>query len=145
MYVKQYFSHACVSNALLCIFCTPSIQNPKGCLVQKVSFGNTCLLRVTAIMQLFLSVKLTITFERSISVQEALTCGLCFFCYVNICSNPFSPGLRIRIHLIRIRIQHFSLNTDPDPGVLMTKNCKKIYSWNFLYIKNYNLPIPRPP
>jgi hypothetical protein len=31
-------------------------------------------------------------------------------------------GLRIRIHLIRIRIQHFRLNTDPDPGVLMTKN-----------------------
>jgi hypothetical protein len=25
------------------------------------------------------------------------------------------PGLRIRIHLIRIRIQHFRLNTDPDP------------------------------
>ncbi len=30
----------------------------------------------------------------------------------------FFPGLRIRIHLIRtrIRIQHFRLNTDPDPG-----------------------------
>jgi hypothetical protein len=26
------------------------------------------------------------------------------------------PGLRIRIHLIRIRIQYFMLNTDPDPG-----------------------------
>jgi hypothetical protein len=25
------------------------------------------------------------------------------------------PGFRIRIHLIRIRIQHFGLNTDPDP------------------------------
>ncbi len=25
------------------------------------------------------------------------------------------PGLRIRIHLIRIRIQHFRLNTDLDP------------------------------
>ncbi len=24
-------------------------------------------------------------------------------------------GLRIRIHFIRIRIQHFRLNTDPDP------------------------------
>ncbi len=24
-------------------------------------------------------------------------------------------GLRIRIHLIRIRVQHFRLNTDPDP------------------------------
>jgi hypothetical protein len=26
-----------------------------------------------------------------------------------------NPGLRIRIHFIRIRIQHFRLNTDPDP------------------------------
>ncbi len=26
-------------------------------------------------------------------------------------------GLRIRIHFIRIRIQHFRLNTDPDPGL----------------------------
>jgi hypothetical protein len=24
------------------------------------------------------------------------------------------PGFRIRIHLIRIQIQHFRLNTDPD-------------------------------
>jgi hypothetical protein len=30
--------------------------------------------------------------------------------------------------LIRIRIQRFRLNTDPDPGVLMTKKLKKIYS-----------------
>ncbi len=26
-------------------------------------------------------------------------------------------GLRIRIHFNRIRIQHFRLNTDPDPGL----------------------------
>ncbi len=25
------------------------------------------------------------------------------------------PGFRVCIHLIRIRIQHFRLNTDPDP------------------------------
>jgi hypothetical protein len=25
--------------------------------------------------------------------------------------------LRIRIHFIRIRIQHFRMNTDPDPGL----------------------------
>jgi hypothetical protein len=25
------------------------------------------------------------------------------------------PGLRIRIHFIQIRIQHFRLNTNPDP------------------------------
>jgi hypothetical protein len=35
--------------------------------------------------------------------------------------HPYStvmplPGLQIRIHLIRIRIKHFKLNTDPDPG-----------------------------
>ena len=37
-------------------------------------------------------------------------------------------GLRIRIHFIRIRIQHFRLNTDPDPiwiQGLMTKIWKK--------------------
>ncbi len=28
-----------------------------------------------------------------------------------------SSGLRIRIHFIRIRIQYFRLNTDPDPGL----------------------------
>jgi hypothetical protein len=27
------------------------------------------------------------------------------------------PGLRIRIHFIRIRIQHFRLNAHPDPGL----------------------------
>jgi hypothetical protein len=31
---------------------------------------------------------------------------------------PLEAGLRIRIHFfIRIRIQHFRLNTDPDPGL----------------------------
>jgi hypothetical protein len=44
---------------------------------------------------------------------------------------------RIRIHLIRIGIQHFTLNTDPDP-VFMTKNCKN------LQLKIKYLPIPRP-
>jgi hypothetical protein len=39
----------------------------------------------------------------------------------------FLAGFRIRIHLIRIRIQHFRLNTypDPDPGRIqgfMAKN-----------------------
>jgi hypothetical protein len=36
-------------------------------------------------------------------------------------------GFRIRIHLIRIRIQHCRLNTDPDPGFLLQK-LKNIYS-----------------
>ncbi len=39
-----------------------------------------------------------------------------------------APGLRIRIHFIRIRIQlqHFRLNTDPDPGFWGPKIEKKI-------------------
>jgi hypothetical protein len=47
-------------------------------------------------------------------------------------------GFRIRIHLIRIpiRIQHFRLNTDPDPDPIlsqcfMTKTCKKFTAENF--------------
>ncbi len=34
-----------------------------------------------------------------------------------LCEVFMKAGLRIRIHLIRIRIQlqHFRLNTDPDP------------------------------
>ncbi len=66
------------------------------------------------------------------------------------------PVFRIRIHLIRIRIQHFRLNTDPDSDpiririqsgsrVLTTKNKNKNLQlkqkFNFLWIKNYNLPI----
>jgi hypothetical protein len=63
-------------------------------------------------------------------------------------------GIRIRIHFIRIRIrtQHFRLKyrsgsgSNPDPGVLMTKNWKQFKDekkLNFFGIKNYNLPIPR--
>ncbi len=54
---------------------------------------------------------------------------------------------RIRINLIQIRIQHFRLNTDQDPGSNKQK-LKKNYSTkklNFILIKNYNLPIPRRP
>ncbi len=43
-------------------------------------------------------------------------------------SMVFSMVFRIRINLIRIRIQHFRLNTDPDPGFWRTK-IYKIYSW----------------
>jgi hypothetical protein len=67
-------------------------------------------------------------------------------------------GFRMRIHLIRIRIQHIRLNTVPiririqsgsntDPGFLrpkIEKNLQGKKSLIFL-IKNYNLPIPRPP
>ncbi len=127
---KQYSLHISVMPASQMPFCESFVRHlykiPKVVSSKKCLLG-TCVLRVTPIMQLFLSVKLTITFERSITVQEALTCDLCFFApyTLTFCSKPYSPGLRIRIHLIRIRIQHFRLNTDPDPGVLMTKNCKK--------------------
>ncbi len=62
-------------------------------------------------------------------------------------------GLRIRIHFIRIRIQHFRLNTDTDPDPIRIQGFndqkfKKIPAEKkikFFFIKNYNLPIPRPP
>jgi hypothetical protein len=37
-----------------------------------------------------------------------------------ILQQPFLVGLSGRVHLIGIRFQEFMLNTDPDPGVLMT-------------------------
>jgi hypothetical protein len=37
-----------------------------------------------------------------------------------------NSGLQIRIHFIRIRIQHFWLNTNPDPGLQCPKNEKKL-------------------
>ncbi len=50
------------------------------------------------------------------------------------------PGLRIRIHLIRIR--HFRLNTDPDPIRIQRfddKKLDKIYRWKkkFFWINDY--------
>jgi hypothetical protein len=38
---------------------------------------------------------------------------------MNFCMEA---GLRIRIHFIRIRVQHFRLNTDPDPGSVFDAN-----------------------
>jgi hypothetical protein len=61
-----------------------------------------------------------------------------------------APGLRIRIHFIRIRIQHFRLNIDPDPIRIQGFNDQKLKKitaekiTNF-WIKNYNVPLPRPP
>jgi hypothetical protein len=37
-----------------------------------------------------------------------------------------TPGLRIRIHFIQIRIQHFRLNTDPDPIRIQGFNDQKM-------------------
>jgi len=36
---------------------------------------------------------------------------------VHLQKEKKNSGLRIRIHSIRIRIQHFMLNTNPDPGL----------------------------
>ncbi len=65
--------------------------------------------------------------------------------------NSFrKPGgrqcFRSVINLIRIRIQHFRLNTgyNPDPGFWWPKNYK-FTAEKKIWIKNYNLPIPRPP
>jgi hypothetical protein len=38
----------------------------------------------------------------------------------------FKPGFRVRIHLIRIRIQHFRLDTDPNPIRIQCFDDKKI-------------------
>jgi hypothetical protein len=48
-------------------------------------------------------------------------------------TKGFCPVIRIRIHLIRIRIQHFRLNTDPDPDLIRiqgfdAQKLEKIYS-----------------
>jgi hypothetical protein len=60
---------------------------------------------------------------------------------------PFLPGLRIRIHFIRFRIQHFRMNTNPDPIRIQGFNDQKLEEkkLNFFLIKNCNLPIPKPP
>jgi hypothetical protein len=67
------------------------------------------------------------------------------------------PVLRIRIHFIRIRIQQFRLNNNPDPDPIRIQGfndqkigkkfqLKKKILLFFFFIKNYNLPIPsRPP
>jgi hypothetical protein len=44
--------------------------------------------------------------------------------YVKLGRPP--AGLRIRIHFIRIRIQHFRLNTDPDPIQIQDFNDQKL-------------------
>ncbi len=73
---------------------------------------------------------------------------------IRIETNAYSkPGLRICIHFIRIRIQHFRLITDPDPDPIRIQGfndqkLKKNYNWKkgkFFGIKNYNSPIPRTP
>jgi hypothetical protein len=57
-------------------------------------------------------------------------------------SGDVSPVFRIHINLIRIRIQHFRLNTDPVPDPIRIQGFdKQIYTAEKK--SNYNLPIPR--
>jgi hypothetical protein len=47
---------------------------------------------------------------------------------INADPQPCGQEVRIRVadpYSLRTRIQHFRLNTDPDPRGLMTKNCEK--------------------
>jgi hypothetical protein len=61
----------------------------------------------------------------------------------------FLPVFRICIHLIRIRIRHFRVNTVPIRiQGFDDQKLEKIYSWKktyFFFIKIYDLPIPRAP
>ena len=53
----------------------------------------------------------------------------------------FLPGFRIPIHLIRIQIQRFRLNTDPDPIRIQgfdDQKLKKIYSRASLQLSKEN-------
>jgi hypothetical protein len=52
------------------------------------------------------------------SPEDVVSVGsLCEVGCERLVSLVLEAGLRIRIHFIRIRIQHFRLNTDPDPGL----------------------------
>jgi hypothetical protein len=55
------------------------------------------------------------------------------------------PVFRIRIHLIRIRIQHFRLNIDLFQGFDDQILKRNLLLGNFFFLTNYNLPIRRPP
>jgi hypothetical protein len=56
-------------------------------------------------------------------------------------AGSHSPVFQIRIHFIRIRIRHFKLHTDPNPGVWMNQKLKKFTAEFFFYKKKYNLPM----
>jgi hypothetical protein len=45
-----------------------------------------------------------------LSIIDLVTLDITIYAIIKV----FLPGFRIRIHLIRIQIQHFRLNTDPD-------------------------------
>jgi hypothetical protein len=74
--------------------------------------------------------------------QFFLSLGTCIY-FLRPSLGEFLAGLRIRIHFIRIRIQHFRMNTDPDPIRIQGFNDQKLKK--ITAEKNCNLPIPRPP
>jgi hypothetical protein len=61
--------------------------------------------------------------------------------------EAFVGILLLPLPVFRNRIQHFRLNTDPNPGFFVTKNLRdRNYSWKNLYFdQNCHLLIPRPP
>ncbi len=56
---------------------------------------------------------------------------------------PPIPVFRIRIPLIRIRIQHFRLNTDPDPG-FDDQNWKNLQLQKIIYFLDQKLQFTWP-
>jgi hypothetical protein len=79
-----------------------------------IPFFITCFLPVGILLRYILSPSIVITFRQIFSSGKEL--------YVLLLDDLFRegvlfPGVRIRIHFIRIRIQHFRLNTDPDLGL----------------------------
>ncbi len=71
--------------------------------------------------------------------EDVVSVGsLCEVGCERLVSLVLEAGLRIRIHFIRIRVQHFRLNTDPDPGLEWQKIEKKLQlkkKLNFLWSK----------
>ncbi len=87
----------------------------------------------------------SILFYHTFSMQDILAKFLMIKCRV---------AFRIHFLRIRIRIQHLRMTTNPDPDSIHIQGfhdqkLKQNYSWKyyifFFYIKNCNLPIPRPP
>ncbi len=78
--------------------------------------------------------------------QYTVVVNACFSVRSENPQKSFSvAGLQIRIHFIRIRIQHFRLNTNPDPHPIWIQGfndqkLKKNYSWKknliFFWSKN---------
>ncbi len=103
--------------------------------------------RFAIYLSLCLSVKDFQATEEAVSPQKRTSCtqNITFFIFLYLL--VIFPGLRIRIHFIRIRIQHFRMNTNPDPDTIRNQGfndqkLKKNYSWNFfIYQTAINLSL----